>query len=654
MGVPRILVISDDGVPTGYGRISMETNRRLVKRGFEIMVLSVAFDGILPPKLDGETLPYWVGAGQGRDWITLAQSIIQASQPDIVHVVQDAPYAQALYASNVDWSKRALVITSPVDGVPIHPAWVDVFKQADGMLTISQFGVEAHARVGVRSVLCRPGVDLNTFYRYTDAEREQARAMLGIKPGAFVLMTAAQNQGRKAIASMLQGFFAFAQDKPDARYLLDMDKSSPVGWDIPALCQQFGWDAGKLIFREDAIRRGLTALVNRYNCADAHAVLSFREGYGMPLTEAMACGVVSIALDYCSGTEICNDGKGVLVRPVPGADLIGTWGGAVDKVPDVEDFTAHLETLYKRPSLRASIAERGMAWARSETWDKAADAVQGVYERVMAKRAQLPTQAPSAPPQANPLDKVPPLRRSPAHDVEAIYAAVDAIPWVDGAKHIPRELYDQMYGEYSALKIPYYPSIHDPILEMPTEMVVKPEAEAAARSLLSAHAETPPDPAMFTVEVDETLKPGEWYLRDKFGRVTRPAVPPPQPFPNLEPVTTPAPEEVARAQERTPYPIYQPLLLTPEEQASAARLRTLAMDSYLRDKYEREARPFRDDMARAMELTENEPALRAAYLRGEVSLFDETLPPPFQYLRFLPSSEMTARRDSALSLGGDQ
>lgn len=382
----KILVISDDAVPTGYGRISMEVNTRLHRRGYTVMAASIMYDGLLPSTLDGTPLPYWVSALAGKpNWIESAVSVINAWQPDVIHVVQDAPYAEAIRNAALDWSRFVFVVTTPVDGVPVYPKWIDMLKGADGTLSISEFGVAAHRAAGVPSELCRPGVDPNAFFVLPPMERAALRQQVGIAPDAFVLGTMATNQGRKDIPDMLRAFFAFASDKPTARYLCDMERTSPAGWDIPALCQQQGWDVSKLLFRDDTVRAGLTTMRARYNLLDAHTVVSHREGYGLPLAEAMACGVVSIALDYCSGTEICGGGRGVLIVPIA-YDSIGTWGGALDKYPDVGALTNALQMLYDNPDERRAIAKRGMEWARAQTWDAATDAVAGVYERVMAKR----------------------------------------------------------------------------------------------------------------------------------------------------------------------------------------------------------------------------------------------------------------------------
>lgn len=404
----KILVISDDGVSSGYGRISMEINTRLVKRGYTVQAFGLYYDGLLPPTLEGAPLNYWVSAGSGKpDWVQAASAVINVFQPDIVHVKQDATYAEALRNAPIDWSRHAFVVTTPVDGAPVYPPWVKMLKEADGTLSISQFGVDTHRAAGIPSELCRPGVDSNVFFPMNEAERRAMRARMNIAPDAFVVGTMAQNQGRKDIPDMLRGFFAFAADKPSARYLLDMDAHSPMGWDIPALCVQQGWDAGKLLFRADAQRAGILTMRARYNLLDAHMVISHREGYGLPLVEAMACGVVSMALDYTSGTEVCGGGKGVLIAPIDYTNL-STWGGAVDKFPNVTQLAASLQMLYDEPDTRQSIARKGMAWARAQTWDAATDAVARVYERVMAKRPQtgqpalMPDMVPPSMPVAQP------------------------------------------------------------------------------------------------------------------------------------------------------------------------------------------------------------------------------------------------------------
>lgn len=387
----KALIVSDCGVPTGYGRIADQVGVRLAKRGLQIYAASYAYDGLLPASYEGQPLPYPVASLAGKpNWPELVAQLVTVIQPDVVLSIQDFPYAQAIKAAPlIDWSKHAFIVLTPVDGVPIYPEWLDVMKGADAGLTISEFGVEAFRQAGIAVSLCRPGVDGNVFFKLPAEARARIRAALGVADDGFLVGTAAMNQGRKCISLMLKAFFEFAADKPNARYLLDMDPISPAGWNLPALCRQYGYDASKLIFRADAERAGVLQLKDRFNALDAHMVISHREGYGLPLAEAMACGVVSMALDYCSGTEICGEGRGILIKET-GYRVPGTWGGAEDAFPDLHDLAQKLQWLYDHPAERAALAERGMEWARAQTWDAAADAVHAAIGRVIERRAALP------------------------------------------------------------------------------------------------------------------------------------------------------------------------------------------------------------------------------------------------------------------------
>jgi glycosyltransferase involved in cell wall biosynthesis len=387
----KILTLSDDGVASGFGRIAMHLNTALARRGYSIMAASIQYDGLLPPQYEGQPLPYWVASLAGKNWLEETARLIGVYQPDIVLVIQDAPYAHHLRHALVDWSQHGFIAITPVDGLPILPDWIDTIKKADAALTISEFGVKAFREAGVNVGLCRPGIDPDVFYRLPDAERLALRQKLNIAPDAFVMGMMAQNQGRKDIPDTLRAFFEFAKDKPAARLLLDMDAVSPAGWNIPAMCQQFGWDANKLIFRIDAQRAGLLHLRERYNLLDVHSVLSHREGFGLPLLESMACGVATMALDWCSGAEIVGKPKkrrGLLIRPLEYTS-VSTWGNALDKFPDIAHVVSELQRMVDHPHERALIAERGMTWARAQSWTAAVDHVVSAIERVGCIREKL-------------------------------------------------------------------------------------------------------------------------------------------------------------------------------------------------------------------------------------------------------------------------
>jgi glycosyltransferase involved in cell wall biosynthesis len=378
----KILLYGDVAVPTGFGRIGQAVGPALQARGYHVMGACHQYDGLLP-----HNQSFWIAALQGKDEMQALSGIVAAYQPDLILSLQDFPYHEGLrHAAAIDWSTTAHVVITPVDGVPIAQNWVRLVDQFDGFMTISEFGVEAFRNEGKRAVLCPPGVDMTTFKRLSDDERAALRAKLGIPPDAFVVGVMAMNQGRKGFPTMLEGFAQAFKDVPGARLLLDCDKVSIAGWDLPQhIISRVDIDPAKVLFREDAMRAGVLDLNDRYNLLDAHMVLAHREGFGLPHVEAMATGIPSVALDYCSGREIIgDDARGVLIKAHKSE--MGTWGGAWDYNADMEHLAERLRWLYDHPAERAAMGARALAFAKTRTWDKATTAVLDVVAAALDKR----------------------------------------------------------------------------------------------------------------------------------------------------------------------------------------------------------------------------------------------------------------------------
>lgn len=382
---------------SGFGRIGNEITRRLKQRGYDVQGASISYTGW------PHDFPFWIWPLGGHDLWNSLVTIVNQWQPDVLISCQDFPYHQTIWnACRIDFSRLRWVWITPIDGTPVHPDWVQLADVADGTMVISRFGVEALRQAGKRVSLCHPGVDTGELYPATAEERAALREKAGYAPDSFVVGVVCMNQGRKAIPPMIAAFHEFARDKPNARLYLDMDKAGVAGWDIPNLLKQMGWSEAeqqRVKFREDVFKADMDAfgpLRNRYALMDAHMVISHREGFGLPLLESMACRVPTLALDWCSGTEIVGEGRGVLVRRIPYMEH-GTWGGARDAFPDMDSLADGLQGLYALPVEAAAIAERGYQWAIQQTWDVATDQTEAVISAALARqRKDAPSHEPNA------------------------------------------------------------------------------------------------------------------------------------------------------------------------------------------------------------------------------------------------------------------
>jgi glycosyltransferase involved in cell wall biosynthesis len=99
--------------------------------------------------------------------------------------------------------------------------------------------------------------------------------------------------------------------------------------------------------------------------ADAFLYPTLYEGFGLPVVEAMACGVPVLTSSTSALQEVAG-GHALLVDPM-----------------DVEAIAGGVVTLATDAAKRAELAKLGLARAADFSWDKAAEATLGVYAAVL-------------------------------------------------------------------------------------------------------------------------------------------------------------------------------------------------------------------------------------------------------------------------------
>lgn len=102
-----------------------------------------------------------------------------------------------------------------------------------------------------------------------------------------------------------------------------------------------------------------------YSGATAFVYPSYYEGFGLPLLEAMQCGVPVISSNTSSMPEVVED-AGILLPP-----------------DDEEGIAASIMKLIEDPELRHELSQRSIQQSKKFSWEKCVEETIGIYRKAM-------------------------------------------------------------------------------------------------------------------------------------------------------------------------------------------------------------------------------------------------------------------------------
>jgi len=268
---------------------------------------------------------------------------------------------------------------TPIDHEDYDEEYQDVLKSFRSVSCPSKHGVAELKKYGIKATYIPHGVDINV---YKPLDKISCRKMIGVPPKAFVIgMVAANNdkEPRKGWDKMFQAIQMFTNNNPKAvknnnfKVFVHSRANDPRGYNLVKLAKRL--KISKYIIFQDPYMTiiGLPAsmMCRIYNSFDVLMNCSRREGYGIPMTEAQACGVPVIATKLSAMIERLGYGKaGWLTKPM------GTMLSPINSVTAIPDEHAILEALqdaYDHPKKRKKFAKAGYQLALQQTWDIAVD-----------------------------------------------------------------------------------------------------------------------------------------------------------------------------------------------------------------------------------------------------------------------------------------
>ncbi|MGE3270865.1 MAG: glycosyltransferase family 4 protein [Chloroflexota bacterium] len=206
------------------------------------------------------------------------------------------------------------------------------------------------------------GVD-PSFKPVTDPARlAQFRQSIGLDETTPYILFVGVIEPRKNLVGLIEAFNVLKGRRPLPHKLVVVGRR---GWLSESTMER----AERSPYSSDIIFPGFIPdeeLATLYSAAETFAFPSHYEGFGLPVLEAMACGVPVVASRASSLPEVVGD-AGMQVDP-----------------DDTERLASALELLALNPEMRSDFSARGLERAATFSWDAAAQVMLDVYRRVGA------------------------------------------------------------------------------------------------------------------------------------------------------------------------------------------------------------------------------------------------------------------------------
>ncbi|MBK1840320.1 MSMEG_0565 family glycosyltransferase [Azospirillum sp. YIM B02556] len=198
-------------------------------------------------------------------------------------------------------------------------------RSADRVLCVSRLWRDALVQDhGIDAAIVGNGVDRSRFTPVSAAEDVKWRSRLGLTGGP-VFLSVGGVEARKNSVRILDAFREVRHDRPDAQLVVAGGASlldhSPelLAFEARIAADALPTGPGGAIIRTGPFPDA--AMPALYRLADALVFPSLREGFGLAVLEAMACGTPTIVPAIAPFTEHLEPGDALWVDPLDGGDI---------------------------------------------------------------------------------------------------------------------------------------------------------------------------------------------------------------------------------------------------------------------------------------------------------------------------------------------
>lgn len=216
-----------------------------------------------------------------------------------------------VWATRTGWRRVALKLTDRLVGVLATDVLAVSPSQLNFLVKERVLSSDKAKVLGAGSIC---GVDSNRFCPNLSIRRKM-RESLGIAQDATVILFVGRLNRDKGILDLAYAFDTLAKNNPDLVLLIVGAEEDILFTDIQTICLA---ERGRLHFVS------FTVNPERYMmAADIFCLPSYREGFGMTLIEAAACGVPVVASRIYGITDAVEDFKTGLLFPAGDVAALG-------------------------------------------------------------------------------------------------------------------------------------------------------------------------------------------------------------------------------------------------------------------------------------------------------------------------------------------
>lgn len=373
----KVLIVGDSPrLNTGFARVNQQAAKAFLNAGWEVVAAQALTNEPPPPDLNDGIKYYTPGKDDDMMGRKIAIEAYNIEKPDIVYLSGDPGLLVAWLAVMPDDAKVLGYI--PIEGEPISNEFWRIALQKADIITCSKYGADTVKKYLGRDIeWAYHGVDQSIYRKLPN--RDEIRKAIGWDD-KFIITCVANNVRRKQIPRLMEAV-SILKTKYKRDNVMLYVHAVPFqnhwleGHNLVEIAAMYGI-SNYVLFNssmrklhdtipEETGNPAVPGLVEIYNASDLFVLPSQVEGFGLPIAEAMACGVPVMVTKYAAGWEVASPaGRGLTIKDWE-VHKSGTLYANVDPI----DMAESINKLIRNPSQLAMMSQQGIAKSKQFTWE---------------------------------------------------------------------------------------------------------------------------------------------------------------------------------------------------------------------------------------------------------------------------------------------